>query len=65
MERAAKISGARFFFLKGDAVRLEQSIMRYAVDFLSERGFTAVGPPLMMRKEAYAGRRRPERTSGR
>lgn len=55
VERAAKISGARFFFLKGDALRLEQSIMRYAVDFLSARGFTAVGPPLMMRKEAYAG----------
>jgi seryl-tRNA synthetase len=55
MERAAKISGARFFFLKGDALRLEQSIMRYAVDVLSDRGFTAVGPPLMMRKEAYAG----------
>src|SRR5271169_238308 len=55
MERAAKISGARFFFLKGDALRLEQSIMRYAVDLLCDRGFTAVGPPLMMRKEAYAG----------
>jgi len=55
MERAAKITGARFYFLKGDALRLEQSIMRYAVDFLSDRGFTAVGPPLMMRKEAYAG----------
>ena len=55
IERAAKISGARFFFLKGDAFLLEQSIMRYAVDFLTGRGFTAVGPPLMMRKEAYAG----------
>ncbi|HUI00251.1 MAG TPA: serine--tRNA ligase [Nitrososphaerales archaeon] len=55
MERAAKISGARFFFLMGDALRLEQSIMRYAVDFLSDRGFTAVGPPLMMRRDAYAG----------
>jgi seryl-tRNA synthetase len=55
IERAAKISGARFFFLKGDALRLEQSIMRYAVDVLSDKGFTAVGPPLMMRKEAYAG----------
>ena len=55
IERAAKISGARFFFLKGEALKLEQSIMRYAVDFLSDRGFTAMGPPLMMRKEAYAG----------
>ncbi|MDA4117379.1 MAG: serine--tRNA ligase [Thaumarchaeota archaeon] len=55
IERAAKISGARFFFLKGDALKLEQSIMRYAIDVLSDRGFNAVGPPLMMRKEAYAG----------
>lgn len=31
MERAAKISGARFFFLEGDALLLEQSIMRYAI----------------------------------
>jgi seryl-tRNA synthetase len=55
IERAAKISGARFFFLKGDALMLEQSIMRYALDFLSEKGFTAMGPPLMMRREAYEG----------
>lgn len=55
MERAAKISGARFFFLKGDALLLEQSIMRYALDLLAKRGFTAVGPPLMMKREAYKG----------
>ena len=55
VERAAKISGARFFFLKGDALLLEQSIMRYALDVLTARGFIAVGPPLMMRKEAYEG----------
>lgn len=55
MERAAKIAGARFFFLKGEALLLEQSIMRYALDLLAQRGFTAVGPPLMMKKEAYRG----------
>jgi seryl-tRNA synthetase len=55
VERAAKISGARFFFLKGQALLLEQSIMRYALDVLTRKGFTAVGPPLMMRKEAYQG----------
>jgi len=55
IERAAKISGARFFFLKGEALLLEQSIMRYALDFLTEKGFVAMGPPLMMRKDAYAG----------
>jgi seryl-tRNA synthetase len=55
IERAAKVAGARFFFLKGEALLLEQSIMRYALDILTERGFTAVGPPLMMRREAYEG----------
>ncbi len=55
IERAAKISGARFYFLKGDAVKLEQSIMRYALDALSKKGFLPVEPPFMMRKEAYAG----------
>ena len=55
MERAAKISGARFYFLKGEAMLLEQSIMRYALDTLVKRGFTAVAPPLMMKKEAYQG----------
>ena len=55
MERAAKVAGARFFFLKGDALLLEQSIMRYALDSLGKRGFTPVGPPLMMKREAYQG----------
>jgi seryl-tRNA synthetase len=55
MERAGKVSGARFFFLKGDAVKLEHSIMRYAIDLLSAKGFTPVEPPFMMRREPYAG----------
>ncbi|MDA4123057.1 MAG: serine--tRNA ligase [Thaumarchaeota archaeon] len=55
MERAAKISGARFYFLKGDAMLLEQSIMRYSLDFLAARGFTAVSPPIMMNRKAYEG----------
>ncbi len=55
MERAAKISGARFFFLKGDAVKLEHAIMRYAMDVLSAKGFTPVEPPFMMRREPYGG----------
>ena len=55
MERAAKISGARFFFLKGDAVKLEHAIMRYAVDVLSAKGFVPVEPPFMMRREPYGG----------
>lgn len=55
MERAAKISGARFFFLKGDAVKLEHAIMRYAMDMVSAKGFVPVEPPFMMRREPYGG----------
>ncbi len=55
MERAAKISGARFFILKGDAVKLEHAVMRYAMDSLSARGFVPVEPPFMMRREPYGG----------
>ena len=55
IERAAKVAGARFFFLKGDAVKLEHAIMQYALDFLRERGFTAVEPPFMLNRAAYEG----------
>ncbi len=55
LERAAKVAGARFFFLKGDAVKLEHAIMQYAIDFLTERGFTPVEPPFMLNRAAYEG----------
>jgi seryl-tRNA synthetase len=55
VERAAKIAGARTFFLEGEMVRLEHSIMRYAIDLLSRKGFKPVEPPFMMSKRAYEG----------
>ena len=55
VERGAKVAGARFFYLKGDAVRLEQALMQYALDFLGKRGFTAVEPPFMLNRAAYEG----------
>ena len=55
MERASRVAGARFFFLKGDAVKLEHAIMRYAIDVLSKKGFVPVEPPFMMRRAPYTG----------
>lgn len=55
VERAAKVAGARFAFLKGDAVRLEHAIMQFALDFLAKRGFTSVEPPFMMNRSSYEG----------
>mgnify|MGYP001343915104 FL=1 len=55
LERGAKIAGSRFFFLKGDLARLEMALQNYAVDFLVDRGFTFVQPPVMMNRKAYEG----------
>lgn len=55
LSRAAAISGSRFFFLKGDLARLELALQAYAIDLLTERGYTLVQPPVMMNREAYEG----------
>jgi seryl-tRNA synthetase len=55
IERGAKVAGARFFFLKGDAVKLEHAIMQYALDVLRSRGYTPVEPPFMLNRAAYEG----------
>jgi seryl-tRNA synthetase len=55
MERAAKISGARFGLLTGPAVILEFSLVRWALDRLGAEGFTPVVPPVLVREEALFG----------
>jgi seryl-tRNA synthetase len=54
-ERAVKISGAGFFFLKGDLALLDLALQRFAIDFLVKRGFTLLQTPHMMRREPYEG----------
>src|SRR5919202_6855434 len=53
--RAAKVSGARFYFLKNELVKMNQALVNFALDFLSERGYTLVQPPYMIRREPMAG----------
>ena len=55
IERAAKIAGARFYFLRGDLVRLNYALIQFALDFLKKKGFSLVQPPYMLKKEAIAG----------
>ncbi len=55
LERAAKISGARHYFLKGDLALLDMAIHRYAVDFMTDKGFNLVLPPYMIRRKAVEG----------
>ncbi len=54
-ERAAKTSGSRFVFLTGPGVLLELALVRFAIDFLVDRDFTPVVPPVLVRREAMYG----------
>ena len=55
LERAAKVSGARFYFLKNDLVKMNQALLQFGLDYLSNSGYTLVQPPYMIRKEAMEG----------
>ena len=54
-ERATKISGAGFYFLKGNLVLLDLALQRFAIDLLVQRGFTPIIPPFMMTRASYEG----------
>lgn len=55
LNRAAKVSGARFYFLKNELVKLNQALVNFALDFLSEHNYTLIQPPYMIRKEPMVG----------
>lgn len=55
-ERAAKVSGSRFVFLKSGLARLERAIGNFMLDLHTENfGYTEVQPPLMVRDESAFG----------
>ena len=55
MERAARISGARFGYIIGDAARVAMALYQFALDHLVQSGFTPVIPPVLVREEAMYG----------
>jgi len=55
IERAAKISGSRFYFLKGDLVLLEQAVLNFAMNYMVKKGYTPISPPTMMKTKPYEG----------
>jgi seryl-tRNA synthetase len=55
-EAAARTSGARFVFLKGDLARLERALGAFMLDIQTrEHGYLEVSPPLLVRDEAAFG----------
>ena len=55
LERAAKVAGARFYYLKNDLVKLNQALIHYAVDFLSEKNYTPIQTPYMINRSSMEG----------
>ena len=55
MDRAAKLSGARFAYLKGDLVMVELALVRFALEKLRGHGFEPVIPPVLVRERALYG----------
>ncbi|QUC64846.1 serine--tRNA ligase [Nitrosopumilus sp. K4] len=55
LERAAKVAGARFYYLKNDLVRLNQSLIHYALDFLEEKNYSLIQPPYMINRKSMEG----------
>ncbi|MBU5688945.1 MAG: serine--tRNA ligase [Candidatus Aenigmarchaeota archaeon] len=55
LERAAKVAGAGFYYLKEDLVLLDQALQKFAIDHLRKKGFKLILPPYMLRKDAYMG----------
>lgn len=51
MERAAKVSGARFYYLKNEGVLLELALLRFVLDTLMKEGFTPILPPVLIKKD--------------
>jgi seryl-tRNA synthetase len=55
LERAARISGARFAYRVGEVALLELALYRFALDRLVSKGFVPVLPPVLVREEAMYG----------
>ncbi len=54
-DRAARIAGSGFNYLRGELALLDMALVRYAIDFLAARKYTLVEPPCMMKRSAYEG----------
>jgi seryl-tRNA synthetase len=55
MERAARVSGSRFAYRKGDFALAELALYRFALGRLVDKGFVPVLPPVLVREEAMYG----------
>jgi len=55
LERAAKTAGERFYYLKDDLVKLNQSFIQFGLDFISDKGYTLSQPPYKINRKSMEG----------
>ena len=55
IQKGAEVSGARFWYLKNELVYLEAAILHYGLQFLKDRGFTPILPPVLVKEKAMFG----------
>jgi seryl-tRNA synthetase len=55
IERAGKIAGARFFYLKNEAVFLDNAIIGFALEEMGRKGYKPIEPPFLIRRKPYEG----------
>jgi seryl-tRNA synthetase len=55
LERAAKVAGARFYYLKNEMVSLNYAVIQYALSFIQKRGFTLIQPPYTIKRQSIEG----------
>ncbi|GJT77791.1 serine--tRNA ligase-like protein [Tanacetum coccineum] len=54
MKIGAYVAGNRGYYLKGAAVRLNQALINFALEFLQEKGYEALQPPIFMTKDVMS-----------
>lgn len=54
-ERGAKVAGNKFYFAKGDLVRLNQTLINYGIDICTKHGFTLMETPDLAKDEILSG----------
>ena len=55
IEKAGRVAGARFYYLREDLVRLNHSLIQYGLDFVAKKGFQLYQPPYFLRRDIIAG----------
>ncbi len=62
-ERGAKVAGAKFYYLKGDLALLENAVTQFALNYISQKGFTYMTVPHMVNSRVMTGTGFAPRTS--